>query len=146
MREFLVIISLFFCGISFVFSQDNWDKLADVKFETKTDPDQGYQIDYPVFGDKVKALNGKEIILKGFIIPLDEMISDDKIVLSSLPFNSCFFCGGAGPETVIEVYTTEKIDFTNELIFVKGVFSLNESDPNQLMYLLKNSKQVSGKN
>ncbi|WP_020526160.1 hypothetical protein [Flexithrix dorotheae] len=144
MKKFLFIIGVLFFWNFCVLAQDNWDKLADVKFETKKD--QGYQIDYPVFGNEVKSLNGKEITLKGFIIPLDEMMSEDKIVLSSLPFNSCFFCGGAGPETVIEVYTAKKIDYTNEMIFVKGYFYLNESDPNQLMYLLKEAKQVSGEN
>ncbi|MEM1137858.1 MAG: hypothetical protein AAGI07_18630 [Bacteroidota bacterium] len=114
-----------------------WKELEDVTFRNKIDNASGFQIKYPVFGENVNKLNGKEITLKGFIVPLDELTGKNRFVLSSLPFNICFFCGGAGPETVIEVYSKTAIDFTNDAIWIKGVFEPNPNNPEKLMYLLK---------
>ena len=71
-----------------------WNALADVTFVTKQT--NGYEIELPKFGNKVMALQGKKISVKGYLIPLSESGSDSKYMLSSLPFNSCFFCGAAG--------------------------------------------------
>ena len=48
----------------------------------------------------------------------------------------CFFCGGAGPETVIEVETTEPIEYTADPITIRGKIALNDEDPNRLMYAM----------
>ena len=54
----------------------------------------------------------------------------------------CFFCGGAGPETIMEVYTKEEIDYTAEAVIVKGVLKLNDSDINRLIYALEDVELV----
>ena len=57
--------------------------------------------------------------------------------MSSLPFNNCFFCGGAGPETIVEVYTEDEVVFTSEMIEVTGIIQLNDNDPDHHMYMMK---------
>jgi hypothetical protein len=57
-------------------------------------------------------------------------------MLSSLPFSTCYFCGGAGPETVIEVETGEKIPFTIKPIQMEGILILNDQDPDHHIYRL----------
>jgi translation initiation factor IF-2 len=54
----------------------------------------------------------------------------------------CFFCGGAGPETVMEVESEVGVDFTAEQIIMKGTLKLNDSDINMLMYRLENATLV----
>jgi hypothetical protein len=49
----------------------------------------------------------------------------------------CFFCGGAGPETVMEVQSTEPVKYTAEPVTIKGKLVLNADDVNRLMYLLE---------
>lgn len=54
----------------------------------------------------------------------------------------CFFCGGAGPETVMEVEATEGIKYSADAIIIKGIMKLNDKDINRLMYKLVNAKLV----
>jgi len=49
----------------------------------------------------------------------------------------CFFCGGAGPETVMEVFAKEPIKYSAEPVMLKGKLELNDSDVNRLIYTLK---------
>lgn len=141
LRIFL-LFTAFLSLSSEAFSQNYWKELADVSFKTKLDESGNYPIQFPIFGEKVKALDGKEITLKGFIVPLDDLKGENFFVLSLLPFNICYFCGGAGPETVIEVHTEEPYDFTEEIIQVKGVLKMNASDPAKLMYVLEKAELI----
>jgi hypothetical protein len=52
----------------------------------------------------------------------------------------CFFCGNAGPETVMEVFSKDKVKYTTDLITIKGTLSLNDSDAMRLMYILKDAR------
>jgi hypothetical protein len=117
-------------------SQNFWQVLAEVGFQSKKDKN-GYQMEEPVFSKHLKSWNGKKIKLKGFVIPVNEVGDQDKFMLSSLPFNVCYFCGAAGPETVIEVESVEKVRFTSKPIWMEGTLQLNDKDPDRHMYILK---------
>ena len=54
----------------------------------------------------------------------------------------CFFCGGAGPETVIEVQAAEAIKYSAEAVTIQGKLALNDEDINHLMYALSDVKLV----
>lgn len=128
---------------SSTFGQDQnfWHTLAQVSFVTKKDKN-GYDVESPVFSNHLKTFQGKKIRLKGYIIPLEELGGQGKFMLSSLPFNLCFFCGAAGPETVIEVEAPEKIKFTTKQIVMEGTLMLNDKDPNHHMYRLMEAKLI----
>ena len=102
----------------------------------------GYEMESPVFGKKLTGLEGKSITLRGYIVPLEEMRGHKYFVLSALPYNICFFCGAAGPETVAEVYLKKDIEYTEKAITIRGVLQLNEKDPLHLMYILKDAELV----
>lgn len=116
--------------------QNFWKTLAQVSFENKKDK-QGYDIEVPVFSKQLRTFQGKKVKLKGYIIPLEESGGEGKIMLSSVPFNLCFFCGAAGPETVVEIETNEKIKFTTKPITLEGILFLNDKDPDHHMYIMK---------
>lgn len=142
-RGIMVLIFVFvFASSTFSQEQNFWHVLADVSYETKPSEQNGFQIDSPKFGKRVSQWNGKKITLKGYLIPLSEMGGKQAYMLSSLPFNSCFFCGGAGPETVIEVETKESIKFTSKQISLEGILFLNAKDVEHHMYILKNAKVI----
>ena len=122
-----------------------WSALTDVTFISKVDSANGYEIESPIFGGKVLALEGKRIELRGYIVPLEEMQGHKYFVLSSLPYNVCFFCGGAGPETVAEVYLKNEIAYTDDAISISGILHLNPTDPLHLMYILKDAEIVNSK-
>ena len=119
-----------------------WKTLAKITYKKEYDEFLGFKIDKPVFSDEIKALDGKEVTVKGFIIPTDGYKSHKEFVFSAFPYSSCFFCGGAGPESVMEVVTTEPITYVAESIVLKGKLKLNSSDVNKLMYALTDARQV----
>ena len=125
-----------------VFAQDAevptsaWQTLGKITFKKQYDDLLGFKIDIPVFSDDVRAIDGQEITLRGYIVPTQGYKSHNEFVFSAFPYNMCFFCGGAGPETVIEVVTVEAIEYTADPIVIKGKLALNDEDPNRLMYAL----------
>lgn len=119
-----------------------WKILANVNYKTRFDEKLKYEVDYPVFGEESKALEGKIVKVKGYMVPLDEYRGHNFFVLSALPYNVCFFCGAAGPETVMEVYTKEDVEFSEKPIWVKGRLKLNDNDYDHLMYILEDAVQI----
>lgn len=136
----LRIIIFFALSISFelnnLSAQSMWPVLAKVSYKKEYDPLLGIKVDRPVFSKDVRELSGKVVQLKGYIIPTDGFKSHTEFVFSAFPYSSCFFCGKAGPETVIEIQAKEPIQYTSESIEIKGKLILNEKDINRLMYLM----------
>ena len=114
MRKRLILI-LFILSTpiaSFAQEQNMWKTLSNVTVEKSFDEVLSIDVEHYNFASQVKALNGKKISLEGWMIPLDELRGENYFVLSSLPFANCFFCGGAGPETVAEVFSKKEVKFT----------------------------------
>jgi hypothetical protein len=113
-----------------------WKTLGKLSFKKEYDEVMGFKIDKPVFSEAVKALGGKQVTLKGYIIPTDGYKSHKEFIFSAFPYSSCFFCGGAGPETVMEVESVSGIKFTADQVTIRGTLVLNDKDINRLMYKL----------
>ena len=111
-----------------------WKTLAKITFKKEYDELMGFKIDVPVFSKDIKALEGKEVTIKGYIIPVEGYKSHTEFIFSAFPYNMCFFCGGAGPETVMEVFSKEPIEYSAEAVTIKGKLELNADDINRLMY------------
>lgn len=138
--SFLLLLSL---SIQAFAQNDNlWMTLAKVEIEKKFDETLNFEIDFPTFSEEVQKLNGKTIELQGWMIPLEELQGESYFVLSSLPFANCFFCGGAGPETVAEVFAKGKTKYTDKRITVRGKLKINADDPMKLMYILQEAEIV----
>lgn len=143
MNKIIVILFLALFSISAVAqnegnepldNENTWKTLSRITYKKEYDELMGFKIDKPVFSDKVKALSGKEIIIKGYIIPVEGYKSHKEFILSAFPYNMCFFCGGAGPETVMEVEAKEPVKYDADAIYLKGKLELNADDINRLMY------------
>lgn len=134
----LAILLSLFVSAQFDDSSKNWKTLADVKYE-KSQDEYG-EIYVPKFGDDVQEMNGKTVSLKGFIIPFEGMFEPKHIIISSIPIAACFFCGGSGPETVAEAYLKEEVKYTAKPVTVTGRLVLNDTDYDQLMYILEDAE------
>ena len=138
-KIFLVLISGFF-SLHF-YSQNiiTWELLKNVEFdEIWSEEFQAYYM-VPKFSSSVKAMDNKEVQIRGFIIPVD--IVQDYYVLSANPYSSCFFCGQAGPESVMEVQMVKKYEGLrmDQVITFKGKLKLNVDDIYQLNYILEDA-------
>ena len=122
--------------------QNLWKTLSKITYKKEYDEFLGFKIDKPVFADDIKALEKTEVTVKGYIIPVEGYKSHNEFIFSAYPYNMCFFCGGAGPETVMEVESLEAVEYTAEQVILKGKLVLNPDDINRLMYLLVEARQV----
>ena len=119
---------------------DIWTTLSDIDWYQKYSKVYNTQIGFPKFSEKTKALEGKEISLKGYVLPMDT--EDGSIIISALPYASCFFCGGAGIETVMAIFTDNQRKYElDEQVTFKGTFTLNDGETG-LIYNLKDASEI----
>ena len=135
----LTILFFLFLNAPFVTAQEsiNWSYLADVTFEEKYSEDLGYKLHHATFGKMVSEYEGKEVEISGYMIPMDPM--GITYVLSKNPNSSCFFCGGAGPETVMELEikaSAIRRYEVDDLKTFKGILKMNKVNDKQLTYIL----------
>ena len=66
-------------------------------------------------------------------------MEENTYVLSAFTFAACFFCGGAGPESVLqlELKTANRNYRTDEWKRFKGIFRLNDWNPDNMYYILE---------
>jgi hypothetical protein len=145
MKNAFLVAFLFMAGVTFgqtTLKDNTWKTLSKITFKKEFDEVLGLKIDVPVFGKEVKALEGKEVTVKGYIIPTDGYKSQTEFVFSAFPYNMCFFCGGAGPETVMEITSKQPIQYTSEPVYLKGILRLNGADVNRLIYALDKAEKM----
>ncbi len=140
----MVLASLLLAGVIFTAQAQSamWQTLSKVTYQKKYDELLGFKVDVPIFSAETKALNNRQITIKGYIIPVEGYKGQKEFIFSAFPYNMCFFCGGAGPETVMEVFARLPIPYTTEAITIKGRLELNDADPNRLMYILHDAEKV----
>ncbi|MEM7373882.1 MAG: DUF3299 domain-containing protein [Bacteroidota bacterium] len=142
----LTTIFLFFFPASYILSQAEltWEDLAEVKYVSVMDEDLGYAYMKAKYGQSLQDQNGKEIVIEGYILPMD--LESKQYALSAYPFSACFFCGGGGRESVIELWLAEpNQEFVlDDIVTFKGIFQLND-DQFGLNYILKDAVQVKTK-
>lgn len=96
---------------------------------------------FPVFSQKQKVLDGRTVRVSGYMIPVDA--EQNMYVLSAYPFSACFFCGAAGPESVMAIYFRKgnRTYKTDERVTLTGTLRLNETDVDELVYILDDAKE-----
>jgi len=136
---FLIVLCIFTMSNMFSQKKLTWNDLADVVFSDVYSAEYGEVFMKPKFGSTVKSYEGKRIRIKGYF--LDFSIEEDEFyMISKNPRASCFFCGAAGPESVIEINFKQKPSFkTDQIVQITGVLELNVEDVDHCNYILKNA-------
>lgn len=121
-----------------------WGTLSMVEKTKVYDEAYGFEIEKIIVGAIPKMMAGSEIEVDGYIIPLEGKIKQNHFMLSFFPYNMCFFCGKAGPETAMQVFLGDdkKVAFTENKIKVKGILMINENSEDGLLYTLSNAKVI----
>jgi hypothetical protein len=120
-----------------------WDMLKDVSFKKKWYPQESIFMLYPTFGAPLKKLENKEVIIRGYVIPVD--VATNMYVLSAFPYSQCFFCGGAGPESVMSLkpLKSEVRKYkTDDMHTFKGKLKLNADDIYEMNYILEEADMI----
>ncbi len=141
----LLVFFFLFLGYPVAFGQsspkpDLWALFQRVPFKEKLNREHGLYFFYPEFTEELKALKGKEVVLKGFYIPLD-LQSSQTLILSKYPMAECFFCGAAGPESVAVIYLQSKPPCmkVDQIVTVRGILDLNASDVEEMTFIIRNA-------
>jgi hypothetical protein len=122
---------------------NTWKILAMVTMQKVFDEKMGIDVEKPTFSKSVQKLNDTEITIKGYILPLKASKDQKYFILSAYPYNMCYFCGGAGPESVMEVYSTKPVEMTQTMVKLKGTLRVNFNPSiGQVLYTLKNAEVV----
>lgn len=127
-----------------------WEDLLTLKFDIRFDESVDDVIFEPKLSKRVRQYEGKIIEIEGFIIPhdiaADAMASMDddgqQFMFSAFPLASCFFCGGAGAESVMEAFPKNPLQYTDRKIKIRGRLEFNTTDFLKLPYLLKDAVLV----
>jgi hypothetical protein len=143
----LLFVFLLMVGSSSAFAQTlvSWDTFAQVKFHRQYSETFGFEVNVkpPEFAPKLLAYQGKEILVKGYVIPVDVELG--MYMVSANAFANCFFCGNAGPETVVEIFPSSKLPRfkTDQIVTFKGILQINrEGEMNAVPYQLFQAKVV----
>ncbi|WP_353777600.1 hypothetical protein [Winogradskyella sp. 3972H.M.0a.05] len=138
-KQLILLLSFVVLTTTYSTAQEEvtWKDLANVEFNRVYNEDYGIFFLTPDFGDGVRLYEGKEISIKGYF--LDIAGNGEIVLLSKQPMALCFFCGGAGPETIIELHFKEKPSFkTDQVIIVNGILELNADNVDRCNYILNN--------
>ena len=138
-RRFLpfVFALIFFLPLSAQAQQDvSWDVLAQVKLAKA---DNKF---VPKFEAPVAQLQGQEIQIKGFMMPLEQATKQQHFILSANPVQNCFYCLPGGPESLVEVRTERPIEFSYDPITIAGRLELLSDDPMGMYYRLADARAI----
>lgn len=124
------------------FRELTWAELADVDFKDVYLEELDSYYWKPEFGPQVLAAESENVYITGYVIPVD--LDEDFYVLSRYPFANCFFCGGAGPESVVDLRFLEsdhRAYQTDDRLTFHGNLRLNADDVYQMNYILEGAEE-----
>ena len=134
MKKILVVALMLFSGLAKSQTVVPWELLA-VPYTTTADG--LYQPQFPSWLDSYK---NQEVVLQGYMVPVD--VEGNSYALSRYAFASCFFCGNAAPNTVVELVFKDKPDafVTDQWVVIKGILTFNADDPFRLFFILQQAE------
>lgn len=144
MKKIFLILSVLVSTYAFCQNEatTNWWSLARIKIQYKFSKEHNTYLYVPVMDERATALDGKDFTLKGYFLPFD--MPGGEIIISENPYSSCFFCGGSGPESIVEVkLRTASSNFeVDEIITVRGKLKINGTDPDHSIFILEDAEVV----
>jgi hypothetical protein len=120
---------------------NGWVLFSQVKYTQRFFKEYNEYFLVPAFDARMRHYENQEILLKGHYMPLD-LEEKNVIILSKFPYSACFFCGGAGPESVAEIHfrVTPRRFKTDQVLQVSGKLLLNANDVNHMNFILKDAE------
>ena len=120
----------------------SWESLRDVTFKKKWYAEESVYMLYPTFGPAIQKMSGKPVELTGYVLPVD--LESNVYVLSAFPYSACFFCGGAGPESVVSLkFKKPGRKFkTDERRTFRGTLKLNADNIYELNYIIADAEMI----
>jgi len=128
-------------------AMETWEAFAKTKFKSRYYEEVDMYLLAPEFPFELRKQEGTKVQLRGYFIPFDTE-GGGSVIISRYPYSQCFFCGGAGPESVAEVFFKSNLKRfrPDEIITVHGTLRLNESDIDHVNFIIENAELIIGTN
>jgi uncharacterized protein len=110
-----------------------WKSFLQCKLNS--DPNLSYNITYT---PEVKEMNGKEITVSGFMVPLEAKENFRHFLLSRRA-PTCAFCPPADPNEVVEVFTAKPLRWREDLVTCSGTLVLPNDGKGGIFFQLKDA-------
>jgi hypothetical protein len=108
--------------------------LAETKI--RVDEQQGlYDAD---FSQRAKDLDGKQVSVTGFMLPLEANETFQHFLLSKRT-PTCFFCPPGEPNEIVDVWTAQPVEWDEGAVTVTGNFSLTRDREMGLFFKLSDA-------
>ncbi len=122
-----------------------WELLAKTEEESYQDVNEA-GIDIfgvkPVFPPDVKALDGQEIVMQGYMFPLDPTEKQARFLFGPFPVD-CPYHYHVGPALVIEAAAKEPMAFSFDPVTIRGTLTLVPLDLDfNIFYRMENVRLV----
>ncbi len=136
----LTLALLFLIGSTVKYNEDieklDWSVLSSVDWVWENNYYQA------IFNEEQKALDGKEMMIEGFMYPLEYTRKHQNFLVSASPMANCFFCGPGEAEAMIYVQTSVPVDYVYDAMTLKGTFRLVNDASMGIIYELKDAQLV----
>lgn len=110
----------------------DWKMLAETKsipYSFINEEEREIQGVKPKFSDALKVLDGKNILIQGYIFPLDANEEQSRFLFGPFPVG-CPYHYHVGPALVIEVHAKNPIRYSWDAMNISGRLELVERDDN----------------
>ncbi len=114
-----------------------WSRLAHCPshFDTKT---ALYSI---ALSSEVKAMDGQSVTVNGFVLPLDGSDQTSHFLLTKRT-PVCMYCPPGEPNEVIEVTSNHPVEWNDNMVTLKGRFTLVNNGEKAIFFALKDADKV----
>lgn len=138
----LIILSLVFMIVLAAPPKLPWKILEGIGFQDKYVESVGDTYKFPIFTSYIKSLSGKLVQVEGYVIPFDK--TGAEVALSANPYAACFFCGKAGPASIMIVkLKTKNTQYRTDMYkSFTGKLVLNDNDPEEFYYILEDAVEI----
>lgn len=155
MKNIFLVFITFFLALNFsVFGQSSeefWKVLEKINFEKKYDKNLKVNVDYPVFNEAIKKLEGEIIEVIAYALPFKTYAVENQdfiiVTKNRLKIKNYYFLPVPDDLTKwMQVYLKNKDNYQQydeKKITIKGKLKLNSSDLNHLMYILEEAEVIS---
>ena len=118
----------------------SWKSLSETSFSEYFNETKNIWTLEGVFPVSIRKLNGSDVKITGYVIQID--IKKRSYVLSAYPYSSCYFCGGAGPESIINLQLNDLKHHieTDAIKTFSGVLDLQSRPKNGFYFTLINAR------
>ena len=98
----------------------------------------------PVFKEKIKNLESREVLIQGYMFPLEQDEKQKLFLLGPFPL-TCPYHPHTSSNLLIEVHAIKPVNFSYDAINIKGKLELVPIDDEfNIFYRLKDAKQIFG--